>query len=69
MDGQTPEGKGVVSFDDFKDLYTQAWKGGAKGCTTFNINGKRFGIMREVEDEQAVACEINIETGVKSCEA
>lgn len=69
VDGQTPEGKGVVSFDDFKDLYTQAWKGGAKGCTTFNINGKRFGIMREVEDEQAVACEINIETGVKSCEA
>jgi ribonucleoside-diphosphate reductase alpha chain len=68
VDGQTPEGEGTVGFDDFKELYSQAYKGGAKGCTTFNINGKRFGIIREVEDEQAVSCEIDPLTGAKSCE-
>lgn len=34
-----------VTFDQFKDVYMQAYLGGASGCTTFRANGKRFGIF------------------------
>jgi ribonucleoside-diphosphate reductase alpha chain len=40
-----------VSFDDFKDIYTKAWRGGAKGCTTFRAAGKRMGILMATKDE------------------
>ena len=33
-----------VKFEEFKKLYYDAWKGGAKGCTTFRASGKRFGV-------------------------
>lgn len=42
---------GSVTFDEFKDVYMQAWERGAKGCTTFRIDGKRFGIMKSLDDE------------------
>lgn len=57
-----------VSFTDFKELYLRAWEGGAKSCTTFNINGKRAGIMRPEEQEFTV-CVYDPVTGAKSCEA
>lgn len=60
--------RGEVSFEEFKRLYLQAYRQGAKGCTTFNKNGKRFGIMIS-DDDEGPACRINPETGVKSCEA
>lgn len=41
---------GDVSFDDFKNVYMTAWKGGAKGCTTFRLDGKRFGMMRSLDE-------------------
>ena len=28
----------------------EAWKRGAKGCTTFRIDGKRFGIMKSLDE-------------------
>ena len=67
-----------MPWEDFKDLYMQAWEGGAKGCTTFNPEGKRFGILKEstpsVEiqaeaqtTEEPQACYINPETGERSC--
>lgn len=34
-----------VTFDQFKEVYMQAYLGGASGCTTFRANGKRFGIF------------------------
>lgn len=34
-----------VTFDQFKEVYIQAYLGGASGCTTFRENGKRFGIF------------------------
>lgn len=40
---------GDVSFDDFMNVYMTAWKGGAKGCTTFRLDGKRFGMMRSLD--------------------
>lgn len=43
-------GEGEVNYQEFKGLYQQAYKGGAKGCTTFNMNGKRAGIITERQD-------------------
>lgn len=65
-----------VTFDEFKDVYMQAWLGGAKGCTTFRAAGKRFGILNSSdtpdkahdEDENGAACYIDPATGKKSCD-
>lgn len=58
-----------VSFDDFKDIYWKAYKGGAKGCTTFRAAGKRAGILVAAPQEgEGAACYFDPETGVKSCE-
>lgn len=72
---------GAVTFEDFKSVYVEAWKRGAKGCTTFRIDGKRFGIMKsldevvpdhEVEQLEGVAtgaaCVYDPITGTRSCE-
>lgn len=66
------EGPGTT-YDQFKELYLQAYRGGAKGCTTFNSNGKRMGIMRETkeliqEPGEGAACTFDVETGLRSCE-
>ena len=48
-----------VTYDEFKQVYVDAWKGGAKGCTTFRLSGKRYGILNEtVEEETKVSSEI-----------
>ena len=39
-----------VSYEDFKKVYVDAWKGGAKGCTTFRLSGKRFRILNTIEE-------------------
>ena len=57
-----------VSFDEFKSLYYDAWKGGAKGVTTFRASGKRFGILVKPEENKNEACFIDPETGTKSCD-
>ena len=49
-----------VSWEDFKDVYMQAYLGGASGCTTFRAAGKRYGILNVPEPEEAEAAE---ETG------
>ena len=59
MDGKMP-------WEDFKKLYRDAWAGGAKGCTTFNKDGKRAGILKDV-DQAGSACTID-QNGRKSCE-
>lgn len=72
-----------VSWDEFKDVYMKAYEGGAKGCTTFRAEGKRFGILNasasedvveedESEDEivvEGAACYIDPETGIRSCDS
>ena len=59
-----------VTFDEFKELYYNAWKQGCKGITTFRADGKRYGILNEVKEEpkSAEACFIDPNTGQKSCE-
>lgn len=55
-----------VTFEEFKDIYVKAWRGGAKGCTTFRPSGKRFGIMQSADKESS--CTFNPETGMRTCE-
>ena len=62
-----------VSYDDFKQLYYKAWRGGCKGITTFRAAGKRYGILNEVKPDndnepKAQACFIDPETGNKECD-
>ena len=45
MDGSMP-------WDDFKGIYDQAWERECKGCTTFNKDGKRMGILLGKEDPE-----------------
>lgn len=51
------------SREDFDDVYMRAYKGGAKGCSTFNINGFRDGIL----EATGSACTIDPDTGHKTC--
>lgn len=36
-----------MPWNEFKGLYIAAYEGGAKGCTTFNKDGKRAGLFKE----------------------
>lgn len=60
-----------VTFDEFKTIYLKAWKLGAKGCTTYREAGKRFGILKRVDEEaepEGTACFVDPATGKKECE-
>lgn len=60
-----------VTYEEFKNLYYDAWKAGCKGITTFRAAGKRYGILNEVKNDNennAEACFIDPDTGLKSCE-
>lgn len=72
-----------VTWDQFKDVYMQAYLGGASGCTTFRASGKRYGILNaaavedvavepeESEDdfiEEGGACYFDLATGLRTCE-
>ena len=60
-----------VSFDEFKDLYYNAWLNGCKGITTFRAAGMRRGILNEANDNEepkAEACLIDPDTGQKTCD-
>jgi len=50
-----------VTFDQFKNVYMEAWIFGAKGCTTHRRKGKKKGIME-------AACFIDPNTGSKTCD-
>lgn len=71
----------TMDWTDFKQIYLDAYDGGAKGCTTFNSGGKRFGVLvatssngpaadesPELNDLPGSTCEIDLATGRKSCE-
>ena len=68
-----------VTWQEFKDVYMKAYEGGASGCTTFRLSGKRFGIMKaddepveeKVEEKaltEGAACYIDPSTGVRTCD-
>lgn len=67
-----------MKWEDFVGLYSQAFHLGAKGCTTFNKDGKRAGILMGKSEEEAapsetealdeaVSCSIDPITGMKEC--
>lgn len=64
-----------MTFAEFEEVYTRAWKFGAKGCTTFRLEGKREGILsvEEKKEEIAVvedsgeACYVDPQSGVRIC--
>lgn len=61
----------TVGWEEFKDLYMQAYLGGASGCTTFRAAGKRYGILNakpSSDEEAGSACYIDPLTGKKTCE-
>lgn len=62
-----------MSWEAFKDLYRVAWENGAKGCSTFNISGKRGALLTASADdepqvEEGAACEYDPTTGRRTCE-
>jgi ribonucleoside-diphosphate reductase alpha chain len=62
-----------ISWEDFKDVYMQAWKGGCKGVTTYRPGGLRGAVLtakpdRKEEDLEGATCEIDPVTGRKNCE-
>lgn len=63
-----------ISWEDFKNVYVRAWEGGAKGCTTFRLGGKRSGVLvakddgGEAAEEPASQCRIDPVTGRRECE-
>ena len=60
--GQTP-------WDDFLGIYAQVHRGGGKGCTTFNRDGKRTALLTEAKKDVAEgqSCEIDLATGRRDC--
>ncbi len=60
---------GSVKWDEFKELYSEAWRRGAKGLTTFRIDGKRTGIFTINDDVvPSTMCHIDEVTGRKECD-
>jgi ribonucleoside-diphosphate reductase alpha chain len=69
-----------IGWEDFKNVYVSAWEGGAKGCTTFRLGGKRSGVLVAKDDgseaepkapeaeESASQCRIDPATGRRECE-
>lgn len=58
-----------VTWEEFKEVYFRAWRGGAKGCATHRADGKRMGVLTAKPATDGEACRIDPETGVKTCDA
>lgn len=72
---------GSMPWADFSGIYLAAYEGGAKGCTTYNKDGRRKGLFVEEPEPvdlpfpsvmdtemQGEACEIDPATGRRNCE-
>ncbi len=70
-----------VTFEDFRNLYFNAWKLGCKGLTTFREDGKRKGVLKAKEKDdksfekaldealKVQACTYDPATGTRTCDA
>ena len=59
-------------FNDFKKVYKEAYRLGAKGCTTFRTGGKLMGILKPkdeapAEEAPVEACFLDPVTGKREC--
>lgn len=64
-----------ISFEDFKEVYTFAWRTGCKGCTTYrpnDVTGSVLSVKKEKEEFESAACELKYDenTGqmLRTCE-
>jgi ribonucleoside-diphosphate reductase alpha chain len=72
-----------VTWEEFKQVYMDAYEGGSSGCTTFRASGKRYGILNasasediaeepETDEdnfiEEGGACYYDPATGLRKCE-
>jgi ribonucleoside-diphosphate reductase alpha chain len=37
---------GKMPWEDFKRIYMECWENGVKGCTVYNVDGKRNAILK-----------------------
>jgi len=69
---------GSMPWAEFTNIYKTVWERGGKGCTTFNSDGKRMGILLGKEsadendgvmktDESGEVCYIDPQTGRREC--
>jgi ribonucleoside-diphosphate reductase alpha chain len=59
-----------VTWEQFQDIYMQAYQSGCKSCTTFRPSGKKMGILigkAEPAAEEGMQCSIDPQTGQKEC--
>lgn len=52
-----------VTWEEFKDVYMAAYDGGASGCTTFRVAGKRYGILNASASEDVAPVEEDKDNG------
>tara|TARA_R110002167_G_scaffold272074_2_gene478618 strand:- start:4236 stop:6002 length:1767 start_codon:yes stop_codon:yes gene_type:complete len=52
-----------VTWEEFKDVYMAAYDGGASGCTTFRVAGKRYGILNASASEDVAPVEEDMDNG------
>ena len=63
-----------IPWEDFKDVYFDAWQAGCKGITTYRKGGQKEGILKAVEESETLAiadnsaCTFDPVTGRKNCE-
>ena len=72
-----------ITWEEFKQVYMDAYEGGSSGCTTFRASGKRFGVLNVASSENDVeekpaekdnfmdeggACYFDPSTGLRKCE-
>lgn len=68
-----------IGWEEFKDVYVKAWRGGCKGCTTYRPGGLRGAVLTAKPDTPpheeplsetglADSCAIDPVTGRKNCE-
>lgn len=64
-----------ISWEDFNNVYIEAWIGGAKGCTTYRKNCSLGAVLTSITQEpspeetvEGAACFIDPTTGIKTCE-
>jgi ribonucleoside-diphosphate reductase alpha chain len=58
-------------YKDFKDIYIQAYEGGAKGCTTYRPNGNYDEVVKSTDNEmkdfeENEACSFDLLTGQRT---
>lgn len=61
---------GAIPWDDFVGIYSQVHRGGGKGCTTYNRDGKRGALITASApqtSDDGPSCEVDLETGRRDC--